>query len=289
MNRGRSRGWSLPILALLTVALLLLHESGVIRPIEDLAQTALAPVQRVLSGIFDGLTNTFGALRDLQELRQTNQDLQRLNEELLLENVRLREFEAENRSLRDMLQFTQENPTYVTQPAAVIGRDPSPYQQYITINAGSREGIDVGMSVLTTGSALVGRVSEVGLGSSKVQLLIDSNSAVNVRIQSSRATGLAEGQFDGSLLLSFIPLDDPLNVGDLVLTSGLGGNLPRGLVVGQVTDVIKRDIDTHQSANLRPAADFNKLELLLVITDFEPLPVEPEIEATPTLTPTAEP
>lgn len=286
MNRDRSRAWTLPIVALLTVALLLLHESGVIRPLEDLAQTVLAPVQRALSGLFDGLTDTFSALRDLQELRQTNQDLQRLNEELLLENVGLREVQAENAALRDLLQFTQENPTYAKQAAAVIGRDPSPYQQYVTINAGSREGIALNMPVLTTGSALVGRVSEVGLGSSKVQMLIDSNSAVNVRVESSRATGLAEGQFDGSLLLTFIPLDDTLNVGDLVLTSGLGGNLPRGLVVGQVTEVIKRDVDTHQSARLRPAADFNKLELVLVITDFEPLPVEPEQEeVTPTPTP----
>ena len=143
------------------------------------------------------------------------------------------------------------------------------------------------MPVVTTGSTLVGRVAEVGLRSSKVQLLVDSTSAVNVRIQSSRVTGLAEGQPDAELSMTQIPLDATVNVGDIVLTSGLGGNLPRSLIVGQVTDVSRRDIDLFQSARLRPAADLNRLELVLVITDFELLPVEPEIEEpTPTPGPT---
>jgi rod shape-determining protein MreC len=264
---------------------LLLHESGVIQPVENALQSVLAPVQRALSDFFNGIGDTFQFVRDVRELRERNTELQRLNEALTTDNVRLKEFEAENVTLRALLNFAQENPTYSTQAAAVIGRDPSPYRQFITINAGQREGLQPGMPVVTAGSALVGRVADVGLRSSKVQLLIDSASAVNVRIQSSRVTGLAEGQPDDSLLLTQVPLDATINVGDIVLTSGLGGNLPRSLVVGQVTDVVRREIDLFQTARLRPAADANRLELVLVITDFEPLPVEPE----PTLTPTPAP
>jgi len=287
MNRGRSRAWLFPVFSLLTIALLLLHESGFIRPMEDAAQVVIAPVQRALSGLFEGIGDTIGAFRDLRELRERNEELQRLNDALITENVRLKEIEAENVTLRDLVKFRQENPAYATQAAAVIGRDPSPYRHFITINAGRREGLAPGMPVVTAGSALVGRVAEVGLGSSKVQLLVDSTSAVNVRIQSSRVTGLAEGQPDAGLSVTQIPLDAAVNVGDIVLTSGLGGNLPRGLVVGQVTDVLRRDIDLFQSARLRPAADLNRLELVLVITDFEPLPVEPEIEEpAPTPSPT---
>lgn len=285
MNRGRSRAWLFPTLTLLTIALLLLHESGVIQPLEDAAQVILGPVQRALSGLADGVGDTVDAFRDLRELRARNEELQRLNDALVTENVRLKEIEAENVTLRSLLNFTQENPTYFTQAAAVIGRDPSPYRQFITINAGRREGLEPGMPVVTAGSALVGRVSEVGLRSSKVQLLVDSTSAVNVRIQSSRVTGLAEGQADAGLIMTQIPLDATVNVGDIILTSGLGGNLPRSLVVGQVVEVTRRDIDLFQSARLRPAAEFNRLELVLVITDFEAVPVEPEVEPTPTPTP----
>jgi rod shape-determining protein MreC len=285
MNRGRSRAWLLPALTLLTIALLLLHESGVIQPLEDAAQVIIDPVQRALSGLADGLGEAIDAFRDLRELRARNEELQRLNDALVTENVRLNEIEAENVTLRALLNFTQENPSYSTQAAAVIGRDPSPYRQFITINAGRREGLQPGMPVVTAGSALVGRVAEVGLRSSKVQLLVDSTSAVNVRIQNARVTGLAEGQSDGGLVMTQIPLDAEVNVGDIVLTSGLGGNLPRSLVVGQVLGITRRDVDLFQSAQLRPAAEFNQLELVLVIIDFEAVPVEPEVEATPTPTP----
>jgi rod shape-determining protein MreC len=285
MNRGRSRAWLFPVLALLTIALLLLHESGVIQPLEDALQVVLAPVQRALSGLFDGVVETVGAFRDLRELRDENARLRELNDALVAENVRLKQIEAENVTLRNLLSFTQEHPLYLTQVAAVIGRDPSPYRQFITINAGRREGLEPGMPVVTAGSALVGRVEAVGLNTSKVQLIIDSTSAVNARVQSSRVTGLVEGQPDGELILTQIPLDATVNVGDLVLTSGLGGNLPRNLVVGQVSEVIKRDIDLFQSARVRPALEFSQLELVLVITNFESLPTEPEIEPGPTPTP----
>lgn len=279
--------WLFPVLSVLTIALLVLHEAGVLKPLEDLLQVVTDPAQRALSGLFDGLGNAFDFVRDTRELREENTRLRQENDALVTENVRLKELAAENVTLRSLLSFTQENPTYRTHAAAVIGRDPSPYRRFITINAGSREGMQPGMPAVTTGSALVGRVAEVGLRSSKVQLLIDTTSAVNVRIQSSRVTGLVEGQADGGLLLTQLPLDAAVNVGDIVLTSGLGGNLPRNLVVGQITEVIKRDIDLFQVARVRPAADSNRLELVMIITDFEPLPVEPEIEptSTPEVTP----
>ena len=289
MNRGRSRAWLFPALSLLTIALLLLHESGVIKPLEDLAQSVIEPAQRALSDLFGGLSDTFEFVRDTREMRERNEELQRLNDALVTENVRLKEIEAENITLRSLLNFTQENPTYSKQTAAVIGRDPSPYRQFVTINAGSREGLQPGMAVVTAGSALVGRVAEVGPRSSKVQLLIDSASAVNARIQSSRVTGLAEGQPDAGLLMTHIPLGAAVNVGDIVLSSGLGGNLPRNLVIGQVTEVAHRDIDLFQSARLRPAADFNWLELVVVITDFEALPIEPEADESLTPAPSPTP
>jgi rod shape-determining protein MreC len=228
--------------------------------------------------------NLFGAVRDLNELRTRNAELEKQNQDLLTEIAQLRGLEGENTTLRQLLNFTQENPTYQYQPAAVIGRDPSPYLRYITINAGSREGLKPGMPAVTAGSTLIGRVAEVGFRSSKVQLLNDSSSAVNVRLQTTNVTGLAQGQQDGSLLVQYLPLNTQVITNDIALTSGLGGNLPRNLVVGQVTGADKKDFDVAQSAQLRPAADYDRLEVVLVITNFEP--IEPGQDATPTPTPT---
>jgi rod shape-determining protein MreC len=289
MNRDRSRTWLVLVLAAVAVVLLLLHEGGQLQPIENVVNTVLGPVERAASGVFGGIGNLFGAVRDLNELRTRNAELEEENQDLLTEIARLKGLEGENTVLRQLLNFTQENPTYKYHTAAVIGRDPSPYLHYITINAGSREGLRPGMPVVTAGSTLIGRVADVGLRTSKVQLLNDLSSAVNVRLQTSNVTGLAVGQQDGSLLVQYLPLDAEIAENDIALTSGLGGNLPRNLVVGQVTGVEKNDFDVSQSAQLRPATDYDRLDVVLVITNFEA--IEPGVEGTPTpeATPTATP
>jgi rod shape-determining protein MreC len=284
MNRGRSRSWLLLILALVAVLLLLLHEGGQLQPIENVAQTVLGPIERAVSGVFNGIGDLFGVVRDVRELRDRNSQLEKQVQDLLTENARLKGLQGENDALRALLNFTQENPTYQYQTAAVIGRDPSPYLHFITINAGSHEGLQPGMPVVTAGSTLIGRIDQVSLRTAKVQLLNDASSAVNVRLQTSGVTGLATGQSDGSLLMQYIPLNTTLAENDIALTSGLGGDLPRGLVVGQVTSIDKRDVDLFQSAHLNPAADYDRLDVVLVITNFEPI-APPSDNGTPTPTP----
>jgi rod shape-determining protein MreC len=271
INRPRSRSWALFILALVAIVSLVLHESGQLQPIEDVMQYVIGPVQRSFQGLVESTASLFGAFREARELRAENQRLQEENNRLTVENVHLKEFEAENTTLRDLLKFARNNPNYTTLAADVIGRDPSPYLSTIIISVGQNRGLKPGMPVITGGSALVGRVTQVSPRTAKVQLIEDASSAVNAMIQSSRATGLAQGQPDGSLTMEFIPLEDTVKAGDIVLTSGLGGDLPRALVIGQVADVTRRDIDLFQSATLHPAVDLNRLEVVLVILNFEPL------------------
>jgi rod shape-determining protein MreC len=293
MNRERSRTWLVLVLAAVAVVLLLLHEGGQLQPVENVLNTVLGPIERAASGVFGGIGNLFGAVRDLSELRTRNAELEAQNQDLLTQIAQLKGLEGENSALRQLLNFTQENPKYKYQTAAVIGRDPSPYLRYITINAGSREGLLPGMPVVTAGSTLIGRVADVSFRSAKVQLLNDLSSAVNVRLQTSNVTGLALGQQDGSLLAQYLPLDVEIVENDIALTSGLGGNLPRNLVVGQVAGVEKHDFDVSQSATLRPAADYDRLDVVLIITNFETIePADdatPTPEVTPTLTPTPNP
>jgi len=113
-------------------------------------------------------------------------------------------------------------------------------------------------------------------------LLTDADSTAAVILQSSRVTGLVVGQPDGSLRMEYIPQDETVEADDIVLTSGLGGVMPKGLVVGQVTDIQQESYALFQSATVRPAVDFARLEIVLVITEFEQIPVD---EATPAATP----
>lgn len=275
INRPRPRSWALLFLAIITVIALILHESGQLQPIEDLAQYVIGPVQRSISNLVGGTADLFGTFRDARELRAENQQLREENSRLVTENVRLKEFEAENTTLRDLLKFTRNNPNYATLAADVIGRDPSPYLATLMINMGENRGLKPGMPVITGGSALVGRVLQVNPRTAKVQTLEDVSSAVNAMIQGSRATGLVRGQPDGTLIMELIPQEEKVQPGDIVLTSGLGGDLPRALVIGQVGEVMRRDVDLFQSAALRPAVDLNRLEVVTVITNFEPLSTQP--------------
>ena len=275
LNRPRSRSWTLLVLASIAIIALILHESGQLQPVEDLAQYVIGPVLRSFDSLVGGTADLFSTYRDARELRTENQRLQEENNRLITENIRLKEFEAENATLRDLLKFTRNNPNYTTLAADVIGRDPSPYLSTIIINVGENRGLKPGMPVITGGSALVGRVIQVNPRTAQVQLLEDVSSAVNAMIQSSRATGLVRGQPDGTLVMEFILLEEKVQPGDIVLTSGLGGDLPRAMVVGQVASVTRRDIDLFQSAALRSAVDLSRLEVVLVITNFEPLTTQP--------------
>jgi len=85
---------------------------------------------------------------------------------------------------------------------------------------------------------------------------------------------VVEGQVGGSLVMKYIPQEETVNVNDIVITSGLGDNFPKKLIIGQVTAVQQRDIDMFQKAEIRPTVDFNKLDVVLVITNFLPTDFE---------------
>jgi rod shape-determining protein MreC len=283
-----NRSW-LPLL-LLVVGLLLLifHEAGYLTPLENSFHYLLDPLQRITSNVFGGTSGLFQTARTVRELRTEVSELREEVNTLRIENARLREYEAESQQLRTMLNFVSEYPisTYLGAEIVeregteafpegdVIGVDPNPYLRYATINVGSQQGVEAGMPVVSGGPGLVGRVASAAPRTSKVQLLTDSDSAVAALLQTSRATGLVEGEADGTLQMKYIPQETPIEVGEVVLTSGLGGFIPKGLVIGQVTEVDKRDYALFQVATVRPAVDFSRLELALVITSFEQVPVE---------------
>lgn len=230
----------------------------------------------------------FRTVREVRKLREEVESLRAQVDALKLENVRLREYEAEAQQLRALLNFASDYPISAHLGTEVVSREgcqdfpcggtlgvePDPYLRYVTINVGAQQGADEGMSVVSGGAGLVGRISEVGPRTAKVRLINDPDSAVAALLQTTRGTGLLVGQPDGSLQLKYIPQEEEVRVGDVVLTSGLGGLMPKGLVIGQVTAVQQKEYETFQTATVRPAVDFTRLELALVITGFEEVPLE---------------
>jgi rod shape-determining protein MreC len=285
MSRERLQSIIPLLLILLALVGFLLHRAGLLQPIEGLFVGLATPLQEGVSLVTGQLDEMAQTARDLRDLRQRNEELEAQNANLLLENVRLREIEAA--LLRDLLNFAQANPSFDLQGAHVVGReiarDPTNLQRYITLDVGREAGIARNMPVVTD-QGLVGRIRDVGNGWSRVLLIIDRSSSVNALTQSTRASGLVEGQVDDSLVMRSISQSDIVSVGDTVFTSGLGGNFPRQILIGQIIEVDRKDYELYQTAVVQPTVDFDHLEVVLVITDFEPIteaeqvPVGPEEE-----------
>jgi rod shape-determining protein MreC len=250
-------------------------------PVRGLLQTVLAPFQSEITATAQDLSAYFQASADLRALRQQNEDLEQLIDNLMVENVRLKELARENEDLRQLLNYTRNNPQFNYQATSVVGRsigvDPTNLLYYVYVDVGARNGIADGMPAITD-RGLVGRVTAVGPNSAQVLMLLDPASSVNAIIQNSRVTGVVKGNIDSTVSMERIPPTEDVNPGDIVLTSGLGGNFPSKLVIGQVIDVTQRDQDMFQVATIRPTVDFGKLETLLIITSFEPVDFAAELD-----------
>jgi rod shape-determining protein MreC len=296
MRESPRRSWLPLVLIVLGLLLLVFHESGILAPVEGALRYVLDPLQRVFSRVTVGIGGLFQTVGEVRELRARVEELQAQVDALTVENVRLREYEAEVQQLRALLNFVSEYPISASLGAEVISREacdtfpcgdvvgvePNPYLRYVTINVGSLQGVETGMPAVSGGAGLIGRVAQVGPRTAEVQLLTDTDSAVAALLQTSRVTGLVVGQPDGTLRMEYIPQEEHIDVGDIVLTSGLGGIMPKGLVIGQVTEVLQMDYALFQSAVVRPAINLSRLELVLVITAFEQIPLEePPLEEEP--------
>ncbi len=261
------------LLILLGLFLMILYRAGVLIPVQSAILSASSPIQYSISFAFSSIRRAVTVIEELRHLRKENEELRKEVERLTIENIQLRELEAENKALRELLRFTQENPAFdystARVTARVIGFNPSGFTRYVIINAGQREGILPGMAVVTE-RGLVGRVIDVYHHASKVLLLTDPSSSVSACLQGGQIIGMVEGTVDGALVMRYIPMDANVSVGEVVLTSGLGGTLPKGLVIGQVIEIEKKDFALFQEARIKPSVDFDQLELVLVLKNFNP-------------------
>lgn len=271
-----ARRRSIVFVALLSACLVLmaLSSNPLVRELQSGVGFAFRPIQGVLNDVASGVASIGAAVAEIDRLRVDNGSLRGDNERLLNENTRLQEIARENALLTDLLQL-RAGFDYQTAAANVISRESSEFRRVISLDKGTRSGISIGDVVVAGGGALAGRVIEVGPDSATVVLLTDGTSTVIGQLVSNAARGQVVGQLGGVLVMEQIDSSDEVALGDEVVSAGieLGGGVrspyPKGLLIGQVVD-IRRDANAVvQTAYLQPAADFEKLEFVLVILDYE--------------------
>jgi rod shape-determining protein MreC len=259
----------LSICLLICASLILASRSGLLAPVEGLLATPLNALSGFFNRIALSVSQSINRPADIESLRKRNAELEEALAKTQSELIELREIASDYQRLSDLLRYTAgvRNQQFIA--AEVIGQDENPQLRTIAINRGARDGLSVGMPVVTR-QGLVGRVLNVSANAARVLLVTDPSSAVSARLQTTRAEGSVLGQLSGNLRMTFIPLNATVQEGDLVITSGLGGNFPSGLVIGQVTSKNQLDARGFQEAELRSLNNFDTLEIVLVITNFQP-------------------
>jgi rod shape-determining protein MreC len=231
---------------------------------------ALAPVQVAAANLADSASGIVDDYLDLVRARQENVRLRADLVRAQAERERLAELEVENRHLSDLLELRQAL-ALKGSAANVIGADASGLARTIVLEGGSDQGFAPGMAVLST-AGVVGKIIAVGPSSSRVLLVDDHNSALDAFDQRSRVRGIIAGVVNGELIMKYVDRSDDVKSGDTIITSGLDGIFPRGLLVGHVTAVRRKGPDLFLNIQVVPAANFHSLEQVLVITQRIPQP-----------------
>jgi len=228
-------------LAILTVA-----------PLQERVTRSLRFVDRIWHHYFD--------------LVATAEENDRLHRELSRATARSNyctEVELANRRLRRLLAFRVRRPDPMV-AAEVIGKDPSPWFKTVIIDKGRDDGIRKGLPVVVP-EGVVGQVTEVAAHHAKVLLIIDRNSAVDALVQRTRARGIIQGGTAGECTFNYVLRKHDVRAGDTVVASGLDGVFPKGVQVGEVSSVIRRNAGIFQEVTVAPYVDFGKLEEVLVV------------------------
>jgi rod shape-determining protein MreC len=218
---------------------------------------ATAVLKRSVGEIWDSYV-------DLRFVRQENVRLQEEVQALKARLGAVEEAQRENQRLKNLLGLREREPVHVV-AAGIVGRDATNWFHTLLIDHGSRHGIERHTAVIVP-AGLVGQVVEASSSSARVQLITDPVSSVGVLLQGSRVTGLLVGGQSGRLRIRYLPLRAEIQAGEVVITSGLGGVYPKGILVGKVLAVDGRDGALFQEATVEPSVDFSQLEEVLVIT-----------------------
>ena len=231
---------------------------------KDIFYQLTLPLQRSIYQLRSQVNNFFDFIFSLKELNQENIKLKEEKQRLQAVIAQLREVAQENQFLRQQLDLPE--PTQWSMILAnVIGQDSQNLSQYIFIDRGQKNGVREAAAVMTAGNILVGRVLESFKQTAKILLITDPNSKINALIQESRIAGLVRGDQPSGLIMDLVPQEKEVLVGQTVITSGLTGLFPKGLLIGQIKEVIISDPEVFQKIKLQPAADFEELERVFII------------------------
>jgi rod shape-determining protein MreC len=257
----------LVVILLLVLAAFTAGEDSKLSIVRNVLSVPLKPMQKGINGIGNSIKDTINFFQDARTARKENEELKIRLAEMEREMDKVYRLQKENEELKNLLsiknQFTQE-----LIGCSIIAKDPGNLFEIFTIDRGSKDGIGVNDPVINS-NGLVGRVSRVDLLSSKVVSIIDAESSVSARLSRTRDIFILKGdaqlRTQGLCRLDYIPPDVDVAVGDKVETSGMSSLYPKGILIGEVVEVVRNEGQFDYYAIVKPSVDFRRLEEIAVI------------------------
>jgi len=264
--------WLLAIMVVLSILCITLWDregpSGPLHKTRTAVQTMTTPLARV-GNFFTAPVRRWTAEVNVGTISEEDaKTLYKQNEELRQQVLDLEERLLQYEQYEQLLE-AQTNPKFKGVTARLIGIPVNAWDQVITIDKGASDGIDISMPVVGP-NGLLGQITEVGRNFSKVRLITDRRSGVACKLQRIRTPGIVTGSFSGTLTLEFVANEAEVAPGDIVVTSGMGGIYPEGLVVGEVLDIILGESSLYQTIWVTPANDPRTIEQVMVLTNTAP-------------------
>lgn len=271
----RNNGILLLVAAVLIAAILAVFSAfggGLADPLSNLLGIVTAPARSVAARFFSWTESVYDYSFRYEELEQENEELKQALAEMEQRAIAGEAASKENELLREALGLQEKRTDLVLDMAAIVSRSASNWDSTLTINKGSLADLAVGNCVIDQYGALVGIIEEVGTTWSTVRTIIDPDMEIGALVARTDSAAIAGGDFSlmasGTLKLSFLPENVPLIAGDLILTSGLNGTYPSGLIIGSITELHTEASGMSRYAVLTPRADLDEIKQVFIIKEF---------------------
>ena len=249
------------IVGILVILFLNFYQKGV----KNFFYKISEPVQKVFWQSGKRVSDFFETISEIKNLKKENEEFKLKNQELLAQIALLKELKKENERLREALDINL-GKEFALSLAQVIGKDIS--QDFILINKGADDGISENLPVITQQKILLGKINEVYKNYSKVMLISNKESSFDGQIIEKETLGQVLGKGNFKVLFDLILPEQEITEEDLVETSALGGTFPKGLLVGQIREVKRSDVQPFYQAEISPFFDLGKLEMVFIISNF---------------------
>lgn len=259
------------VLLVVSIALMVLYScegnGGPLHTAQNAVVTAVSPLKFVGAAVNSATETAGNNVENITADETTLSGLREYNAKLIEQYTQMEEYKQENERLRKLVDL-KDSYDIEGVAARVVGRSSQAWDQTVTIDKGSNDGIDAGLTVMGT-SGVVGQVVSVSKSSATVRLLTDPHSGAAARVQSSREEGIVRGSLEGLLYLEDLAVNAKVAEGDVVLTSGLGGSYVKGLVIGTVISVESQQDGVSLRAVVAPNDKVSSLEEVLVVSSAD--------------------